>query len=270
MSRRQRVDKLEQALAARDSVLLWVEEVRRYSHLDDYARATLEQPNYRLPLEGILERVRTAAENRTNGADPAVVQRAIREESRDAVFLYALVIEMNQAAWNLARDWAPIGLALTAHLRCLTADPLSSDAVARAADAAAADAVDRGWRAWSGNATAMLEEVEAATAAQAELDTRYFNGRSALFVDGAEDLTSTQALADHVSQMRGAIPAQLRAGMPEQAEDRTEGMTRRAAARVAAVTEDAKITAFQLLGEPLRAIALIERRLGRTSGGEGG
>jgi len=35
--------------------------------------------------------------------------------------------------------------------------------------------------------------------------------------------------------------------------------------RVAAVTEDARISAFQLLGEPLRAASLVERHLREAS-----
>jgi len=35
--------------------------------------------------------------------------------------------------------------------------------------------------------------------------------------------------------------------------------------RVAAVTEDARISAFQLLGEPLRAASLVKRHLREAS-----
>jgi len=265
MSRPQRVTKLEHALAARDSVLLWLEEVRRFPSVVDYARATLDRPDGGMPLERILERVVTAVGERTKGTDAARAQRAIRQESRDAVFLYALVIELNQAAWNLTRDWAPIALALTAQLRCLAADPLSSDAAARAADASAAEAVDRGWQAWWANAAAMVNEVDAAAAAQTEVEARYFTGRSVLFAEAADELASTQALADRVSQLMVALPTPLRARVPERSEARTDGLTQRVAARVAAVTEDARISAFQLLGEPLRAASLVERHLREAS-----
>lgn len=263
MSRSRRVTKLEYALAARDSVLLWLDEVRRYPSLVDYLRATVDRPDYGgEPLARILERVVTSVGDRTKGTDAAEAQRAIRQESRDAVFLYALVVELNQAAWDLTRDWAPIALALTAQLRCLAADALSSDVTARLADAAAAAAVDRGWQAWWVSATEMVNEVDAAAVAQAEVEARYFNGRSALFLDAAEGLASTHALADRVSQLMGAIPTPLRARVPKRSADRTDGLTQGVAARVAAVTEDARISAFQLLlGEPLRATPLVERRL---------
>ena len=262
MSRSQRVTKLEHALAARDSVLLWLEEVRRYPSLVDYGQAKLDRPDGGLPLDRILERVATAVGQRTKGTDPALSQRAIRQESRDAVLLYVLVVKLNQAVWDLARDWgAPIALTLTAQLRSLAADPLSFHAAARAADAAAAAVVDRGWQAWWANATAMLNEVDAAAAARTEVEARYFDGRSALFVDAADELASTQALADRVSQLVDAIPTPLRARLPEQAEHRNHGLDQRVAARVAAVTEEARISAFKLLGEPLRAAGLVERRL---------
>ena len=265
MSRSHRVTKLEHALSPRDSVLLWLEEVRRYPSLDDYARATLDRPDAEMPLDRILERVATATSPWTKGTDPARAQEAIRQESRDAVFLYALVVELNQAAWDLSRDWAPIALALTAQLRCLAADQLSFDATVRAADAAAAEAVDRGWQAWWANATAMVSEVEVATAAHTEVEARYFNGRSALFVQGADDLASTQVLADRVRQLMDALPTPLNARVPEQDEDRTRELTQRVAERVDALTEAARITAFQLLGEPQRAARLAERWLRRRS-----
>jgi len=258
MSRPQRVTKLEHALAACDSVLLWLEEVRRFPSVVDYARATLDRADGGMPLERILERVVRAVGERTKGTDAARAQRAIRQESRDAVFLYALVVELNQAAWNLTRDWAPIALALTAQLRCLAADPLSSDA-------SAAEAVDRGWQAWWANAAAMVNEVDAAAAAQTEVEARYFTGRSVLFAEAADELASTQALADRVSQLMVALPTPLRARVPERSEARTDGLTQRVAARVAAVTEDARISAFQLLGEPLRAASLVKRHLREAS-----
>ena len=265
MSRPQRVTKLEQALTARDSVLLWLEEVRRYPSLVEYGRATLDGSDPVLPLERILERVRTAVGERPPGTDPTLAQRAIRRESRDAVFFYALVVGLNQAAWNLARDWAPISLALTTQLRCLVTDPLSADATARAADVARAEAVDRGWQAWWGNATAMVTEVEAATSAQAEVEARYFNGHGALFVDAADELATTQALVDRVSQLMDSFPPELRARVPERSGDGTRGLTERVSARTNAMTVAARISAFQLLGEPLRAASLAEGRMRQMS-----
>ena len=122
MSQRARITRLERSLSARESVLLWVEEVQRYPSADDYVRAALDQPTRTAPLDRILDRVAAAIGAALKGKDPPGVQRAMQRELRDAVFLYALVLELNAAAADGAARCSSLALAISAQLRNLAAD----------------------------------------------------------------------------------------------------------------------------------------------------
>lgn len=106
-------------------------------------------------------------------------------------------------------------------------------------------------------------DVRVATEARATLERQYYGGHDVLFPDAAT------ACAGHVDMVeRLTMIAEL---MPSTSSGkargrRSSGMSGDAfqagvADRVASLIDDAKVRAYEVLGDRLRAVAIMERRL---------
>jgi hypothetical protein len=106
--------------------------------------------------------------------------------------------------------------------------------------------------------------VRVETDARATLERRFFGGHDVLFADATAAWTGhvdfverLASLADALAPTSGPKPrarrSAVRAGSPS--------LTERVAERVATLTGDARVRAYEILGDRPRAVEIMERRL---------
>jgi hypothetical protein len=110
--------------------------------------------------------------------------------------------------------------------------------------------------------------VRVEQAARSALDETYFAGRSVLFAEVAEDWTRVGEQADRVDSILETLrePFRTRAGfgLRRVLPAKPGLIASRAQSRAAELADEARIAAFEILGDRGRAIAIAESRL-RTS-----
>ena len=150
---------------------MWLADVNRHPCLDDYVRAVGHDP--RAPLDQILDR--TAAAAARPGFTPDA-DGTLRNELRHAVFLYALVIEVNATVDSGVQRLAPLAVLSVRHLSLVTslvgAKRLAASAPALMRVSAEDDAARRA-------GLAVAAEVRGLLAMQAQIEREYLDGHSA-------------------------------------------------------------------------------------------
>jgi hypothetical protein len=268
MTARRRLDKLEHSLGPTEAILRWIEEAHRFPSIVEYARATIDLPDSAQPSIRITEQVAAATRGTRKGRSDEELGLAVRRAIGDAVFLYQLVFILNQTAADFAQVAILRSLVLVGQLDHLVTEPLSQDLAARRADPDGARGIDTAWRTWRASTEAFVRDVRVEQAARSTLDGRYFAGRSVLFADVAEDWTRLGDQADRldmiVETLRGPFRTRAGFGLRRDLPAKPGVVAGRARSRAAELADDARIVAFEVLGERPRAIALAEARL-RTS-----
>jgi hypothetical protein len=268
MTARRRLDRLEHSLGPQEAILRWLEEAHRFPSMMEYAHATIDLPESAQPPIRITEQVAAAIRRRRAGLADHELERAVRRAIGDAIFLYQLVFILNQTAADFAQVAVLRTLVLVSQLDHLVMDPLSEDLAARRADPDGARRIDTAWRAWRASTEEWVRGVRVEQAARSALDERYFAGRSVLFAEVAEDWTRLSDQADRLDMIVETLrePFRTRAGFGlRRALPAKPGVIAgRARSRAAELADDARIVAFEALGERPRAIDLAEARL-RTS-----
>ena len=268
MTARRRLDKLEHSLGPKEAILRWLEEAHRLPSIVEYARATIDLPESAQPSIQITEQVEAAIRRTRRGRSDDELERAVRRAIGDAVFLFELVFILNQTAADFAQVAVLRSLVLGGHLDHLVIDPLSEDLAARRADPEGARGVDMAWRTWRASVEELVRDVRVEQAARSALDETYFAGRSVLFAEVAEDWTRLGEQADRLDAIVETLrePFRTRAGFGlRRVLPANPGLVAtRARARAAELADEARIAAFEILGDRPRAIAIAELRL-RTS-----
>jgi hypothetical protein len=268
MTARRRLDRLEHSLGPKEAILRWLEEAHRFQSIVDYARATIDLPESAQPSIRITEQVEAAIRRTRRGRSDGELERAVRRAIGDAVFLFELVFILNQTAADFAHLAVLRSLALGGHLHHLVTDPLSEDLAVRRADPEAARRIDTAWRTWRASTEELVRDVRIEQAARSALDETYFAGRSVLFADVAEDWTQLRDQADRLDSVVETLrePFRTRAGfgLRRVLPAKPGVIAGRGRSRAAELADEARIAAFEILGDRGRAIAIAESRL-RTS-----
>ncbi len=250
MSSSERVARAERALPPREAVLLWLEGAREHRDLESYARSLVVEGTGLSPFDVIADRVlpRAPAQARASREDSsAASSRAVR----DVAFLFGLVVCLNDTAQTVAREGWLRGLLVARTL----GDDADEDGARGPSDVAAAS-LD------------LVREVRTEGSALGLLERRYFRGRPVLFREPAEAWARVQVQMDMVEVLSSVSQGPL--GVGRRRSHGNQGSKAPGAARAAELEDDARIFAFGLLGEPLRARAIAQDRLRKSTAGGAG
>ena len=181
------------------------------------------------------------------------VDRAVHRAQGDAVFLFCLVVVLNGHALEVARVEGLRAAAVFYWMGTLLGGPHgppeSDDDARERRDA---------WRSWRTLVDRLVADVRVETEARAELERRYLGGHAVLFPDAAA------AWAGHVELVERL------AGLAEVAEPATstrrpsggESIKARVEALAIWLADDARVKAYEIVGNRERAVSIMERRLG--------
>jgi hypothetical protein len=268
MTARRRLDKLEHSLGPTEAILRWLEEAHRFPSIVEYARASIDLPEPTQPSIRIIEQVAAAIRRTRRGRTDDELERAVRRGIGDTVFLFQLVFVLNQTAADFAQLAMLRSFMLLGQLNHLVTDPLSDDLAVRRADPEGARGNNTAWRIWRASIEELVRDVHVEQAARSALDETYFADRSVLFAEVAQAWTQLEDQAARLDTIMETLrePFRTRAGFGlRRALPAKPGLIAgRAQSRVAELADDARIAAFEILGDRARAIAIAESRL-RTS-----
>lgn len=254
-----RVAKLEGALPPRETVLAWLAEAQQFPSIVDHARSTADLPVEAAPLSVISARVVAAVRESFKGQARDDVERAVRRAEGDAVFLFCLVLILNLQAHEVARVEGLRATATFWWMRALLGGPHGSPV----SDADARQRRDA-WSLWRSVVDRLTTDVRVETEARVSLERRHLAGHDVLFADAATTWAGHVDLVERLGSLAEAIaeaePAKLarRKGAGSGSGDSFDARVKALAGELA---DDARIRAYEVLGERDRAVAIMERRL---------
>lgn len=254
-----RVAKLEGALPPRDAVLHWLAEAQQFPSFVDHVRAIADLPVEAAPLSVIGARVVAAVRTELKGKAREDVDRAALKAQGDAVFLFCLVIVLNGRAIEVARVEGLRAAATFWRMGALLGgphEPPTSDEDARERRDA--------WRLWRTVVERLTTDVRVEAEARASLERRYLGGHEVLFSDVVTDWASHVELVERLDGLaellasaeptKGARRKRGGSGASDPFEDRVEAL-------VTQLADDARVKAYEILGDRERAVSIMERRL---------
>jgi len=254
-----RLAKVEGSLHPQEAVLAWLAEAQQFPNIVAQARSIADQPVEAAPLSVIGARVEAAVREKLKGRPRDELERAVRRAVGDAVFLFCLVLILNEQAHETARVE---GLRATATCWWMGAllggphGPPVSDTDAREQRDA--------WRLWRSVVDRLTTDVRVDAEARASLEGRYLAGHDVLFADAA---TAWAGHVDFVERL-GGLAEIIAPGEPAKAGRRKPGrsgpgdsLDARVEALVSRLADDARVKAYEVLGDRERAVSIMERRL---------
>jgi hypothetical protein len=194
------------------------------------------------------------------------VDAAVRRAIGDAVFRYILFVRLNLEAHEVADRGQLMAAAVFFYLDSQLGGPRESDLEP---DAWAAHQEERqdALRRWRWAAANLRLKVIVEDDARERLEARYFGGRPSVLPDAEAEW---DGFADQVERI-WSIGEKLElmghvAGRSDQG-DAERILDERVAARAKTIADDARVSAFERLGDMPRAVAIMERRLGTAGDG---
>jgi len=260
---RRRVARLEGALHPREAVLAWLFEAQQYPSLVDHVRSIAGLPVEAAPLSVIGDRVEAAVRQDMEGQPRDAIETAVRRAIGDGVFLFTLAIGLNVAALEMAKVEGLRATAVFYWMGCLLGGPRESDvppAEVKTYRRERADARALWWPVVDRLSLAVRVETEARTM----LERRFFGGHDVLFADATEAWTGH---VDFVERLASLAETLASTGGPMARSRRSNraaaggSVTERVAERVAVLADDARVRAYEILGDRARAVEIMERRL---------
>jgi hypothetical protein len=258
-----RVAKLEGALCPREAVLAWLVEAQQFPSLEDHVRSIAGLPVESAPLSVIGARVEAAVRASMTGQPRDAVWEAVRRAVGDGVFLFTLALQINVVALEMARVEGLRATAVFYWMGCLLGGPRAADlppAEAKVYERELADC----WAPWWPVLDRLTLEVRVETEARATLERRFFGGRAVLFADAGAAWASH---VDFVERLASLAETMASTGWPMARSRRSMrtapggSLTERVAERVATLADDARVRAYEILGDRPRAVEIMERRL---------
>jgi hypothetical protein len=257
-----RLTKLEGALRPREAVLAWLGDAHEFSNLPVYGRAIAELPVEAAPLSGIARRVDAAVRDDMRGKPRDAIEERVRRATRDAVFLFSLVFVLNIEAIEIARVEGLRAAAVFYWMGCLLGGPRGDDIPADQA-AEHARELASAWMLWRTVVDRLNLDIAVATEARAILERQFYDGHDVLFADATmawtrhvEQVERLTTIAEVMSSAAGAKPRGRRFRGTSAVSFR--GLAVEQARRLA---DDARVRAYEVLGDRLKAVAIMERTL---------
>ena len=113
------------------------------------------------------------------------------------------------------------------------------------------------WRSWRKAVDLLSTEVRVESGARAELERRYLGGHAVLFPDAAAAWAGHVAFVERLLGLAEAIePAR-----PTRRPSGGETIAAQVEALATWLADDARVKAYEILGERERAVSIMERRL---------
>jgi hypothetical protein len=260
-----RLAKLEGALPPREAVLAWLVEAQLLSGLDERARRVVELPIEAAPLSVIARQVEAAARDAMKGRPRDAVEAAVHGAVRDAMFLFCLVFQINGAALKIAEVEGLRGTAAIFWMGCLLGGPRAADLTPAEATVFKRESQDA-WGLWRSVVDRLGADLRVENEARATLEERFFGGRDVLLADVSERWAGHVDLIERLVGLAEDMPwtgtARARLRRPTGIEP-SASVPERAAARAETVADDARVRAYEVLGDRPRAVEIMERRLTR-------
>ncbi len=254
-----RVAKIEGALPPVDAVLHWLAEAQQFPSITDHARSIADLPVEAAPLSVIGARVVAAVRAELKGQPREDVERAALRAQGDAVFLFCLVMILNTRALEVARFEGVCTSAAIFLMGALLGGPPDPPTV----DGDARERRDA-WIQWRSMVDQLTADVRVETEARASLERRYLGGHDVLFPDVATDwakhielVARLDGFAERIASADPETPARRRAG----AREARASLETRVGALASQLADDARVKAYEILGERERAVRIMERRL---------
>jgi hypothetical protein len=249
-----RVAKLEGTLQPREAVLHWLAEAQSYPGVVEYLRSqVVGLPVEAAPISVISSRVVAAVRAERKGQPREDSDRAVHRAQGDAVFLFCLVVVLNSQALEVARVEGLRAAAVFYWMGTLLGGPHGppepKEHAGERRDA---------WRSWRTTVDRLVADVRVETEARAELERRYLSGHPVLFPDGA---TAWAGHVELVERLLGLAEV-IEPARPTKRPSGGESLAARVEALATRLADDARVKAYELLGERERAVSIMERRLG--------
>jgi hypothetical protein len=248
-----RVAKLEGTLQPREAVLHWLAEAQSYPGVVEYLRSQIVgQPVEAAPLSVITSRVVAAVRAERKGQPREDVERAVHRAQGDAVFLFCVVVVLNGHALEVARVEGLRAAAVFYWMGTLLGGPHGppeSDEDARERRDA--------WRSWRTLVDRLVADVRVETEARSELERRYLGGHAVLFPDAAR---AWAGYVDQIERLFHLAEVTEPARRPRRPSG-GESIAARVEALATRLADDARVRAYEIVGERERAVSIMERRL---------
>jgi hypothetical protein len=251
-----RVAAVEGSLDPLAIVLKVIAEAQEHPGLEAYARAIAEVAVEAAPLSRIGAEVEAGVRSSLKGRPRDEVDRAVRRAVGDAVFRYILFLRLNTSALEIADHEGLRAAAVFYWMGCLLSEP-------READLEPAEWQEHRrqqaecWQTWRSVVASLLVKVMVEEEAREALEARYLGGRPAWLAKTEE---AWDRFAGQVDRLWSIAGAASEAGDPED-DPEADPLTGRVADRARHLADDARISAFERLGEMPRAVAIVEARL---------
>ena len=250
-----RLAKLEHALSPTEAVLAWLADAQQFASSTDHARAIAALPVEAAPLSVIGLRIETSVRASLKGQPQDVVWEKVRRGVGDGAFLFCLVLQINGQTLELTTVEGLRASAVFYWMGCLLGGPREAD-LPPAEWAAHRQELAECWESWRGVVDRLSVDVKVENEARARLEKRYFGGRDVFFRDVAEAWSGHVDLVERIARLAEAmvLPARPKGRRREPGEERV-------AYRAQTLADDARVRAFEIIGERERAAAIMERRL---------
>jgi hypothetical protein len=236
-----RLEKVEAALTPTQLVLRWLAEAHAHGSLEAYVRSILDDPPESYPLNRLC---REATENVRPGSRGREQPNPVRKALQDTVFRFELVMRINVTTHELLDREALVQAAVAGHVAHLASEPTEARADPSYRERLAASRA---------LALRRVVELHAAQEARSMAETRYLDGRLALFPEGlaawdaqVHDAERLAVMTDRLAELDG-----LGSDLDDEA-----AVAARVPQVLADLVEPAKATALEKLGEGDRAIRI--------------
>lgn len=265
-----RVVKLEGALHPREAVLTWLIEAQQYPSLEDHVRSIAKLPVEAAPLSVIGDRVEAAVRDDIKGQPRDAIDAAVRRAIGDGVFLFTLAIVLNAEALEVAHVEGLRATAVFYWRGCLLGGPRADDLPAAEAKTYRRELAGC-WTQWRAVVDRLGLDVRVESEARSQLERQYFGGHDVLFADAA------RSWADHVDMVERLVGLAEAMVWTNEAKARRRPPARkdvgafveaRVEDRVKRLADDARVRAYETLGDRPKAVQIMERRLTVDRAGE--
>ena len=258
-----RLAKLEGALSPREAVLAWLVEAQQFPSLEDHARSIAELPVEAAPLSVIGERVEASVRASMKGQPGDVVRDAVRRAIGDGVFLFTLVMHITVEALEFTRLEGLRATAVFFWMGSILGGPRMDDLPPAEAKTYKRELAGA-WGLWRPAVDRLRLDVRIENEARAALERRFFAGHDVFFTDARQAWDEHVDVVERVVRLADVFAPQDNPpseGRGSSATEQGASIEVRVAERAARLADDARVRAFELLGDRPKAVAIMERRL---------
>jgi hypothetical protein len=261
-----RLTEFDRSLSPQGAVLRWVATVQGHPTNDAYMDAVSGTPGWRPPFEVMRAAMDDTVRQNRAGQTPGEIAYAVRQARGDLLFLYHLALGLNRAATAVADRWKVEAAYLRLIANMLELDPDSWEPEPRDRDPAD-DLLGLRWCSWKVMLTHLLEQVAVEEGARERLEAWYFHARPVLFPDEAGAWEELRVQLEPLRERLATLPPHLVARAARVTvgwQLPSDSVADRVAARAGELLDDARVDAFEWLGEPERGLRILDARRWRA------